>query len=131
MRRVIPDVFDDLAIGITLHNPETGEILGVNERLEELYGYTVAELREMEVGDYSADGDVFTQAAAERRIRAAADGDPQTFEWHVKRSDGELVWVSVRLAATTLDGDDYVIAEIRDITDRKERREELAKRIRP
>jgi len=36
--RRIPSVFDDLEVGITLHDPETGGILGANERLEELYG---------------------------------------------------------------------------------------------
>jgi len=130
MKRVIPEVFDDLEIGITLHDPETGEILGVNERLEDLYGYTAAELREMDVADYSVDDQRFTQAAAERRIRAAAAGEPQTFEWHVERSDGDRVWVRVRLASTTLDGMECVVAEIRDITERKQREQELALRDR-
>lgn len=125
MKRSIPAVFDDLEIGITLHDPETGAILAVNERFEELSGYTEAQLREMAVSDYSADGGGFTEAKAARRIRAAAEGDPQTFEWHVEQASGDLVWVRVRLAATTLDGDQYVIAEIRDITERKEREREL------
>ena len=131
MDRTIPDVFDDLEIGITLHDPETGEILGVNERLEALYGYTAAELREMDVADYTAAADCtqtdaeFTQADAERRIHAAADGEPQIFEWPIERSTGERVWVRVRLAATQLHGEAYVIAEIREITERKEREAEL------
>jgi len=125
MDRIILDVFDDLEIGITLHDPETGEILGVNERLEELYGYTGAQLREMSVSEYSADEGAFTQAEAERRIRAATTEGPQTFEWQVKRSNDELLWVGVRLAETTLEGESYVLAEVRDITERKEREEEL------
>ena len=36
--RRIPSVFDDLEVGITLHDPETGDMLGANERLEELCG---------------------------------------------------------------------------------------------
>ena len=125
MDRIIPDVFDDLEIGITLHDPETGEIHGVNERLEELYGYTAAELREMTVGDCTAADSAFTQANAERRIRAAAEGEPQAFEWRIERADGQQVWVRVRLASTELDGEEYVLAEVRNITDRKEREAEL------
>jgi len=104
---------DDLEIGITLHDPETGAIHGVNERLEELYGYTAAELRGMEVADYTADDSGFTQVGAECRIRAAAEGEPQTFEWRIERSDSQQIRVRVRLASTELGGETYVIAEIR------------------
>jgi len=125
MKQAISAVFDDLEIGITIHDPETGAIVGVNSRLEELYGYSEAELTEMTVADYTATDEGFTQADAETRIQAAADGEPQTFEWRIERSDGERVWVRVRLALTELDGESYVIAEIQDITDRKEREQEL------
>jgi PAS domain S-box-containing protein len=121
----IPGVFDELEIGITLHDPETAEILDVNSRLEELYGYTTDELREMSVGDYSTDDEAFSQDEAVRRIRAAAEGEPQTFEWHVERADGERIWVRVRLNRATIDGDPFVVAEIRDITAEKEREREL------
>jgi PAS domain S-box-containing protein len=121
----IPEVFDELEIGITLHDPETAEVLDVNRRLEELYGYTREELREMSVADYSTDDEAFSQAEATRRIRAAAEGEPQTFEWHVERGDGERIWVRVRLNRATIDGDPFVVAEIRDITDKKEREREL------
>ena len=121
----IPEVFDELEIGITLHDPETAEILDVNSRLEELYGYSAAELREMSVADYSTDGEAYSQAEAERRIKAAADGDPQTFEWHVRTARGEAIWVRVRLNRATIDGEAFVVAEIRDITAEKEREREL------
>ena len=121
----IPDVFDELEIGITLHDLETTEILDVNSRLEELYGYTVAELREMSVADYTADDEAYSQAEAERRIKAAADGEPQTFEWHVETANGETIWVRVRLNRATIDGEPFVVAEIRDITATKERKREL------
>ena len=125
MKETVSNVFDDLEIGITLHDPETGAIQGVNSRLEELYGYTEAELRELSVADYSATDEGFTQADAERRIEAAAGGDPQAFEWRIERPDGERVPVRVRLARTELDGEAYVIAEIRDISDRKQQAADL------
>ena len=60
MKETISAVFDDLEIGITLHDPETGDIVGVNSRLESLYGYSEAELTEMTVADYSATDEGFT-----------------------------------------------------------------------
>jgi PAS domain S-box len=125
MKETVASVFDDLEIGITLHDPETGAIRGVNSRLEELYGYSEAELRELSVADYSATDEGYTQAAAEARIQAAAAGEPQALEWVIERADGERVPVRVRLAHTELDGEAYVIAEIRDISDRKQQAADL------
>jgi PAS domain S-box-containing protein len=125
MQQTVESVFDDLGVGITLHDPETGAIVGANSRLEELYGYTEAELSELSVADYTATDEGFTQADAEARIQAAADGEPQEFEWRVERADGERFWAEVRLARTSLDGDDYVLAEISDISARKHHQQAL------
>lgn len=125
MQQTVESVFDDLGVGITLHDPETGSIVGANSRLEELYGYTEAELSERSVADYSATDEGFTQADAKARIQAAADGEPQEFEWRVERADGERFWAEVRLARTTLDGEDYVLAEISDISARKQHQQAL------
>jgi len=50
----LPVIFDDLDVGINLHDPTTNEILDANARLEELYGYSADVLRTMGVGDYTA-----------------------------------------------------------------------------
>jgi len=130
-RPTLPAVFDDLDVGITLHDPETGAVLDVNEPLERLYGYSVDELRVMTVEDYTAPSTQFTQERAVEKIRAAAEGDPQVFEWHIKRSSGDLRWVRVHLSRTILDGEACVCAEIRDITGYREheRRLRLLSRI--
>ena len=119
MQQTVESVFDDLGVGIMLHDPKTGAIVGANSRVEELYGYTEAELSGRSVADYSATGDGFTQADVEARIQAAVDGEPQEFEWRIERADGERFWAAVRLAHTTLDGEDYVLAEVSDISARK------------
>jgi len=120
-----PDIFDSLGIGVTIHDPETAEILGVNEAQERMYGYTAEELREMKVTDYSADRSAFSHERVVRQIRDAASGEPHSFEWHVKRKNGELLWVHVVLNAGELSGRKCVIATIRDITALKERERRL------
>ncbi|SFR69248.1 PAS domain-containing sensor histidine kinase [Halogeometricum limi] len=127
----LPPAFDDLEIGIILHDPETGVILDANERLETLYGYALDDLRQTTVDAYTPPSTKFTQSAALRRIRAAAEGDTQTFEWQLERSNGELRWVRVHLNRTTIDEEAYVIAEIEDITQyrSRERRLRLLSRI--
>jgi len=115
----LPDELQDLQIGIVIHDPGTGAMLDANRRLEGLYGYTAAELRELTVEEISANTYSHTQAAAQRRISAAAEGTPQAFEWRIKRVDGELRWVSVHLTRITIDGRPYVLGEIADITEYK------------
>ncbi|WP_254280178.1 sensor histidine kinase [Haloarcula marina] len=124
-------MFDDLDIGVILRDPETGRTLDVNPRLAELYGYSAAELTEMDVGDYTAPSTTFSQAEAHRRLRAAADGTSQEFEWQVQRGNGELIWVRVHLNATTIDGEQCVLCEVTDITNyrTRERRLRLLSRI--
>ena len=119
MQQTVESVFDDLGVGSMLHDPETGRVVGANSRVEEMYGYTEAELSGCSVADYSATGDGFTQADIEARIQAAVDGEPQEFEWRIERADGERFWAAVRLVHTTLDGEDYVLAEVSDISARK------------
>ena len=125
MKDAVATVFDDLGVGITVHEPETGAIVGTNRRLEELYGYTASELRTMTVAEYSAVDEGFTQAKADERIQAAADGTPQEFEWRVERADGERLWVSVRTALTEIDGEDRILAAVRDISEQKQQEDEL------
>jgi PAS domain S-box-containing protein len=127
----LPSAFDDLDVGIALHDAENGAVLDANESLERLYGYSTTELREMTVGEYTAPSTKYTQAEATERIRAAAEGERQSFEWQVERATGELLWVRVRLSPTTIDDRTCVLAEVDDITEyrTRERRLRLLSRI--
>jgi len=127
----LPVIFDDLDVGINLHDPTTNEILDANARLEELYGYSADVLRTMGVGDYTAPSTKFSQDEANRLIQRAADGEPQTFHWQIERSNGELRWVRIHLSSTCIDGDRCVISEVQDVTEyrARERRLRLLSRI--
>ena len=115
----LPAAFRALQVGIVIHDPETGAMLDVNRQFERLSGYTAAELRGLTVERLSANTYAYSQAAAERRIAAAAGGTPQSFEWRLKRADGELRWLSIDLSPITIDGRHVVVAEITDITEYK------------
>ena len=116
---VLPAVYDDLNCGIILHDPETAAIRDANSRLESMYGYSTAELRDMTVPEFSANAYADVETEVQTRVGAAADETPQEFDWRVKRADGRLIWVSVHLSATTIDDTAYVLGEITDITDYK------------
>jgi PAS domain S-box-containing protein len=115
----LPPEYDTLTSGIVLHDPATGAIIDANDHVEQLYGYTVARLREMTPEEFSANTYSKADNEFERRIDAAAAGEPQNFDWRIKRADGRLIWVAIQLSATTINGTEYVLGEISDITNYK------------
>lgn len=127
----LPPLLNDLDIGVMLHDVETAAVLDVNERTVELYGYSRRAFREMTAEDVTPPSTKYTQEEAITRVRNAADGHAQQFEWQIERANGEIRWVSVHLNLTTIDGTECVIAEIEDITEyrARERRLRLLSRI--
>ena len=127
----LPAAFDDLRGAIALHEPNTGRIVDANERAAELYGYTTAELRELDLSTLSANTYGESQHGVARRVQSTAEGSPQTFEWRIKRKNGQLRWVEMTLTAHPQNGQPYVLAEATDITDHKhnDRRISLLQRV--
>ncbi|GAB6861831.1 ATP-binding protein [Haloplanus litoreus] len=123
--------YDDLHVGVALYDPDTGTVLDANDRLESMFGFPTAELRELSVGTYTANTHAFSEDEFLDRLRASASGERQEFIWRVKRGDGELVWVRLYLSRRASDERTLVRAEVRDITDsyHTSRREELFWRL--
>ena len=113
----VPSQFESMDVGILIHDPHTGGILYANHYAEDIFGYAKDELQDMDISTFSSES--FSQEEAVQRIRAAADGHSQQFEWRHKRPTGELFWVEVRLSEVTIDDELYVIAIVRDIMEYK------------
>ena len=120
------DVFARAEVGIGIIDPGTGTFEEVNRRWAEMLGYDIEELSGKPVDEVSADDPRFDQAAAMARIREALDGNPQEFDWLHERADGATVWCEVNLKRTRIGDEPRLLAFIRKIDDRKERRTFLA-----
>jgi PAS domain S-box-containing protein len=112
-------IFNSTNDAIVLHDAVTGQIFDANDKIQEMFGYSVAELIELPVGAISSGEPPYTQEEALRRIHEAADGTPQVFEWQCKKKNGELFWTEVSLQQVTLLGKSVVQAVDRDISERK------------
>lgn len=130
-RAELPASFDDLHGGIVLHDEETGAILDLNSRAEQLYGYSSARLRADGIGLITPPSTKFTEQEASERIQSAAKGEAAEFEWQIQRASGELRWVRVQLSRTEIGGGAYVLAEVEDVSEyrTRERRLRLLSRI--
>lgn len=118
-------IFNAANDAIFVHDIQTGRILAVNQRMSEMYGFSVEDAKRLKVGDLSSSEPPYTNEHATERLQQAAAGEPQLFEWLAKDKSGRLFWVEVNLKRAFLWGRDVLLAVVRDISIRKKLLAEL------
>ena len=110
--------------GIEVIDPETGRLLDVNQTTCDRLGYTRAELLELRVVDIEA------EAVEANTWRQMADDIRRNVfkivEGRHRRKDGTTFPIEVNVRCVTMDRE-YLIASVRDITERKRGEEEAAR----
>ncbi len=122
------EIFNNVNDTIWIHDIDTFKFIDVNNKVTEMFGYTVRETLDMSVADVSSGVPPFTKETAVMLLKKARAGEPQLFEWHTRHKDGHLFWTEVSLKRGTIAGRDCLLAIERDITERK-RAEETLRRI--
>lgn len=118
-------IFDAANDAIFVHDAETGQVLDVNQKMVEMYGFTPEEARQLTVEQMSASEPPFTQDEVMRRLRRAAEGEPQLFEWLARDRAGREFWVEVNIKRAMIGGRSRLLAIVRDIGERKRVEREL------
>jgi PAS domain S-box-containing protein len=113
-------IFDAVSDAIFVHDAETGAVLDTNARAAEMFGYSADELRRLGIGPVSSGSGRFTLEHGLARVRAAALGEPQLFEWHCRHKDGHLFRAEVHMRLASLSGLPTVLVVVRDRTVRVE-----------
>ena len=107
--------------GVEVIDPETGRLLDVNETTCQESGYTREELLSMRVADLDNMAVDFSNWG--KHVEQIRQAGFKIFEGQHKRKDGSIFPVEVSVRYVKLERD-YMIATVRDITERK-RAEEL------
>jgi PAS domain S-box-containing protein len=118
-------IFDAVNDAIVINDIDSGAILDANPAMCAMFGYTVEELRHVGIGALSAGEESFTAADALARMRKAAAGEKQLFEWHSRHKDGHLFWTEVNMHVAAIGDSRRSIVVVRDITQRKQMEEAL------
>jgi PAS domain S-box-containing protein len=116
-------IFDTTSDGIFLHDLETRKLAMCNKSFLQMLGYTEEEFATLSVADLHPETDLpFIYAQIEEFLRG---GRPIRHDIRFKRKDGSLLFADVSPDLVTLDGQRYVVAALKDITERKWMEEEL------
>ncbi len=133
------EVFDKAGVGLTIRDTDTAELLAVNDRYCEILGEDRETLLGESFDDHSDDVAVETSErepetedreteiddrVAETFERAVETGSQQ-FERPMRDADGEVVWLDVCYEIAEIEGTQRVLGSVHDVTERKEREEEL------
>ncbi|KAB1189857.1 GAF domain-containing protein [Haloferax sp. MBLA0076] len=119
-------IFNKVNDAIAVFDPETGDILDVNDTYATQFGYDLDTIREIGVDGLSVTEAGYTDERSRKIIqRVAETGTPETVEWLVETAHGDHRWYEVNTTTATINGKPRVLGISRDITKRKTRAEEL------
>jgi len=121
------EIFNTVNDTIWIHDIDTFKFIDVNNKVTEMFGYSVRESLDLKVDDISSGVFPYTQETAVKFLRKAAGGEPQLFQWHTRHKDGHLFWTEVSLKRGTIADRECLIAIERDITARKRAEERIEK----
>ncbi len=104
---------------------DTGKVIRTNQSVEKMYGYTIDETLGFTVDQLSSNIPPYTINEAQYKILDALNGKSQLFEWQAMKKNGETFWCEVALKKVTITNEDYLLAVVRDVDERKSLEERL------
>ncbi|MEF8812924.1 MAG: PAS domain S-box protein [Halovenus sp.] len=123
--REYEQIFNGVNEVITVHDPETGELLDVNDAFCDLLDRDRDEIIESGVMEYTPSGRGYTGEKAREFIREVVEtGEPKRTEWAVETADGEIRQLEVTGTTAEIGGELRYVAIDRDVTERKRREQE-------
>ncbi|HLF71911.1 MAG TPA: PAS domain S-box protein [Dehalococcoidia bacterium] len=111
------EIFNTATDAIYIHDIETGRILDVNEKTCALMGMTKEEILSLPPEEQCWESP-YSMVEAAQWMQAAATKGPQTFEWLARVANDEALWVEVNLRRGVIDGEDRILAMVRDVSER-------------
>ncbi len=119
--REIFNAADDM---IVLHDAQTGEVLEVNAKVCEVFGFPPEAAARVTLADLCREPGHTPQRALEHLRRANEQGS-QLVEWRFRKQDGTRMWAEVLLKPAIINGTRRTLAVFRDVTARKHAEETL------
>ena len=113
-------IFNQAAIGMARINSITGSFLEVNNRFQQLFGYTSEEIKELNIVEITYPDDVEEDSHKMKQLRMGEISE-FSLEKRVKRKNGEMFWIKLTVSPLWSEWEtpSTHIALIEDIHDKK------------
>lgn len=117
------EIYNATREAIFVHDAQTGQIQDVNKAMLDMFGYSYEEALQVSISDISAGGQYSFENGLALIHKALKE--PQIFEWHSLKKNGDKFWCEISLFKAEIHGKEKVLAVVRDIHERKKTRELL------
>ena len=117
-------LFEHVSDGLLVLDPESGAVRDANGRFVAMSGFDRDTLTDARLDDLLVEGSR-SEAPIQSLVDAADDG--RTVEWRFRRRTGTPFWADLSASLADLCGEQCVLTTVRDVTERRRRREELGR----
>ena len=118
-------IFEEARDGILLVDGESRKVHAANRTFCEMLHYTLDEVSQLGVLDFHpAESFPFLSEAFEKTMKY---GSWLAEDFPVRRKDGSIFWADVKSNPVSISGKGYVLANFRDVTERRKATEALAR----
>jgi len=110
----------------------TEKVHDCNQSAEDLFRCSCHQLQKSTLTDFFPEKETniaISEEMGRQKLKNAFNGNDQFFEWKFRRADGSIFDAEVSLIYMEMDGQDYIQAVIRDITERKQKDQLIRKNM--
>ncbi len=118
-------IFNATGEGIVLIDRNTGAFQDANNALLEMLGVSRTALVDRGLDALNGNDETYGTDRLRTYFRAAAEGEPQVFEWAARKPDGADLWLEISMRIAMVQGGQRVLAVMRNVTDRREEQERI------
>lgn len=117
--------FEAVNDAIALHDLYSLQLIDINHKFTDMFGYGLDEMKKLGVGVLTRGNALHGENDLLQWFRQAAEGQSQIYEVEAFKKSGEAIWIELSLKRGRIQGQDCLLALMRDLTDRKKAEEDL------
>lgn len=122
------EIFNSSSDAIFIYHGENGKIEDVNDTMLKMYRTSYEKIMTSKQGEFIFGNPPCDVKAAEKHFQIAREKGTDNFEWLGGREDRSLFWTEITLKKVILNGEEKIMAVVRDIDEKKKAQSQIAYR---